>query len=136
MGKINTVTALLNVRDMRASLDFYREVLEFSVIADFEIDGEVVWARLKHDDVELMLNASPGVSGRPLRQAKSYDDVLLYFNVDDVDGLHQLLTDAGADPGSVADESYGMREFTIRDPDGYELGFGSSTEANPNEEPG
>ena len=136
MTRINTMTALLNVRDMQASLDFYRGLLDFSVIADFEIDGHVAWARLRRDDVELMLNASPGVAGRPLRQARSYDDVLLYFNVDDVDGLHQRFADAGAGAGAIDNESYGMREFTVRDPDGYELAFGSSIEASDIEEPG
>jgi uncharacterized glyoxalase superfamily protein PhnB len=56
---------------------------------------------------------------------QTYDDVVLYFSVEDVHSLHRDLSAKGCVPGPVESQDYGLDEFTLRDPDGYELGFGS-----------
>jgi uncharacterized glyoxalase superfamily protein PhnB len=50
-----------------------------------------------------------------------HGDVVLYLETADVDALHRFLEDGGHAPGAVRDESYGVRQFELRDPDGYEL---------------
>jgi hypothetical protein len=73
-----------------------------------------------------MINASGERVARGTRpEAKSYDDVVLYFSVSDAHSLQQELRARGCAPGPVERQGYGLDEFTLRDPDGYELGFGS-----------
>ena len=58
------------------------------------------------------------------RQGGTWD---VFYWVDDVDGLYAELAARGAAvvyPPMV--QPYGMREFAIRDPNGYVLGFGQT----------
>ena len=48
----------------------------------------------------------------------------LYFNVDDVDELWQKLKDNSEVVYPIEDFDHGMREFAIRDSNGYCLQFG------------
>ena len=47
-----------------------------------------------------------------------------YFHTDDVDALATELREAGAEIDGPEDKVYGMREITLRDPDGNLLCFG------------
>ena len=50
--------------------------------------------------------------------------VLLHLKVDDIDGCHTELVEAGMAPmGEPTKTAPGRREFVLRDPDGYELVF-------------
>ena len=120
------LTPLLNVEDTPAAIDFYTKELGFKVVNRFESRGRVVWARLSHGDATIMLNQSEVRSSRSSRtDAASYDDVVLYFGVEDAPKLHRDLVERGLAPGACEPQGYGMHEFTLRDPDGYELAFGS-----------
>lgn len=49
----------------------------------------------------------------------------VYFDVGNADALHDELRGRGADiVCDPCDEPYGMREFSVRDPDGHLLAFG------------
>ena len=48
----------------------------------------------------------------------------LYFRVDDVDELWKRLKDQATVVYPIEDFDYGMREFAVRDRDGYVLQFG------------
>ena len=127
---MNGLTPLLNVADAAASIDFYTHTLGFSVERQFELDGKVAWARISNGATALMLNQSPGRARRgPREDATSYDDVVLYFDVDDAPKLHRQLSERGLAPGPCERQDYGVHEFTLRDPDGYELAFGSAIES-------
>lgn len=123
---MNGLTPLLNVLDAPRSIEFYTQALGFTVDRQFEMDGAVVWARVSNGDAALMLNQSPGRARRePRKDAASYDDVVVYLEVDDAPGLHGELQARGLQPGPCERQDYGVHEFTLRDPDGYELAFGS-----------
>jgi len=121
---MEALTPLLNVEDPDRSLSFYVGVLGFSLEADFEHEGQRVWARLAHGPIQLMINRSPGRIARGARSdARSYDDVVLCARVEDAAAAHATLAEAGCEPGALRSEDYGMLEFTVRDPDGCELAF-------------
>ena len=50
----------------------------------------------------------------------------MFFWVDDVQSLYDELHAKGADVvyGPILQTEYGMKEFAVRDPTGYVLGFG------------
>lgn len=50
---------------------------------------------------------------------------MLYFHVEDAPRLHRELRERGLEPSPCERQDYGVHEFTLRDPDGYELAFGS-----------
>jgi uncharacterized glyoxalase superfamily protein PhnB len=54
---------------------------------------------------------------------RGHRDVSLYFEYLDLDGLHAHLASKGCDVHSPANTSYGLRQLSVRDPDGYELCF-------------
>lgn len=127
---MKALTPLLNVHDAARSVGFYCEKLGFDIDRRFDDQGNLVWAHLSRGPIQLMINASHERSARGTRaDAKTYDDVLLYFYVEDVHALHRELSAKGCSPGPVEAQDYGLDEFTLRDPDGYELGFGSPSKA-------
>jgi catechol 2,3-dioxygenase-like lactoylglutathione lyase family enzyme len=113
MGALTKACPVLAARDIEASLDWYREVLGFSarlVRADYGIaerDGIEVhfW---QCDDRHVAENTSA------------------YFRVAGVDELFSSLGRAGeaGRVNPVADHPWGMREFSVIDPDGNLLRFG------------
>lgn len=50
---------------------------------------------------------------------------MLYFQVEDAPRRHRELRERGLEPSPCERQDYGVHEFTLRDPDGYELAFGS-----------
>ncbi len=122
---IERLAPLLNVEDVSRSIDFYRDRLDFKVAHHWEDGGRMRWAYLERGEIALMLNELQHATSEERRQRGSYQDVVLYFYVSDADEMRQRLSDAGVAVGGIEDTDYGMREFYLRDPDGYELGFGS-----------
>lgn len=123
---MNALTPLLNVQDAARSVGFYCDNLGFGIDRTFDDGDKLVWAQLSRGPVQLMINASSERARRGARaSATTYDDVVLYFSVADAPALHRELIGKGCAPGPVERQDYGLDEFTLRDPDGYELGFGS-----------
>ena len=123
---MNALTPLLNVADASRSIKFYTENLGFALAQEFEMDGKPMWARLTYGPIGLMINVSEERTARgPRLQPQSYDDVVFYFTVDSAQKIHDELATRGLNPCPVERQDYGVDEFTVRDPDGYELAFGS-----------
>lgn len=100
------------VSDLAASLAFYTEKLGFQqsfVMGDF--------AGLNLGEVQMFL--SKGVPTPPA------DMGIAYFVVSDADELYEFHTANGVEiTAPIEDRHYGMRDYTVRDPDGYLLVFG------------
>ncbi len=122
---IQRFAPLLNGENVPGSIAFYRDHLGFQVLKDWESDGRIRWASLEAHGAVLMLNEPDEISSDERHTRGSYRDAVFYFTVDNVDALHHQLKKSGITVGSLDDEHYGMREFYVRDPDGYELGFGT-----------
>jgi len=105
--------------DLPASIAFYRNLLEFECTNQSE-----GWACLRKDNVELMLS-------RP-NAHEPFDKIQFtgsfYFRPDDVKALWEQLKDKTRIVYPLEDFDYGMREFAIRDNNGYILQFGQEIE--------
>lgn len=116
---------LLNVEDVGASVYFYKDALGFHLEESYEQDGATVWACLRFQDVRVMLHQPPWAESDARRGARSYADTVLYFWVADARELHADLARRGYPVGPMQGGDGSMEEFYLRDPDGYELGFGT-----------
>ena len=133
----------LRVADMARSLAFYVDGLGFEVARRMEDETGVFFARLEKDGVALI------VCNRPSRFMDWFDladgnlhehehdgesehfhgieathdgclNFVTYFYVEDAGAVHTELKARGIEPmDAPEDQFYGVREFLLRDPDGY-----------------
>jgi uncharacterized glyoxalase superfamily protein PhnB len=113
------VRAMIHVPDVRTTIEWYESV-GFELIRTNEDDGRIDWALLSFGDGEVMFTAG-GVPSLALRR-----EVDLYVNTEDVAGLYQRLKDQVDVQRGIHETFYGMREFIVRDVNGFWVTFGES----------
>jgi len=126
------LTPLIQVFDMPTSLAFYRDKLGFEVVSASPVvdtpEGKFSnWMWLRSGSVDLMLNTAYDSGERPgapdaFRMA-SHGDTGMYIGCPDLDETYATFTRAGLkiDPPTMS--SYGLRQFSLRDPDNFQLVF-------------
>jgi catechol 2,3-dioxygenase-like lactoylglutathione lyase family enzyme len=103
----------LLVRDLRRSLAFYR-ALGFAVLIEKEDFAALTW-----EDHRLFLDQHSDLPEPPATPVMN-----VRVMVPDVDRCWQRVTELGLRVVAViADREYGLRDFTIADPDGFGLRF-------------
>ncbi len=125
--RLNNLVPMLNVRDISASLEFYGIALGFSIVSDPKAVDEWKWATIRSGSTEIMLSET----NCETRLEKNIDPhsntnwpVIFYFYPDNVAELYQHIKESGFAPTELVTTIYGMREFSIQDPDGHMLSFG------------
>ncbi|MCR9257449.1 MAG: VOC family protein [Alphaproteobacteria bacterium] len=121
--KIRKMTPLLNVADVSRSILFYEGLIGFEIVTEFEADGVAEWALLRAGDVEIMLNEGDAGDSESRRRLPPFSGQVLYFDVEDCQALHTDLLSRGFRVDALEPQEYGVLEFRLRDPDGYELAF-------------
>lgn len=115
---------VLNVKDMNKSVKFYSE-LGFSIQQEYRDDDELLWVWLRSGKTELMLNAHDSIQPEERSQRPAYGDVVLYLYFDDAHMVHQRLKQTGWPVSDIYRQMYGLDEFYVRDPSGYEIAIAS-----------
>jgi catechol 2,3-dioxygenase-like lactoylglutathione lyase family enzyme/GNAT superfamily N-acetyltransferase len=112
---IERSTAVLAVADVAASARFYADVLGFRLCW---LWGEPAsFGCVGCDKAEIFLSRDPELAARSAGHQH-------YFTAEDVDGLYERHRAAGASVvEALENKPWGMREYTVRDPDGYLLRF-------------
>jgi len=105
---------------MLQTLDMERTVAWYESVLGFRREGEPGsgWCALRRDDVSIMFMTNAHL-GQPHATATQY------FTVDDADALWESIKDHCEAEWGPEDMPYGLREFAVRDPNGYLLSFGS-----------
>ena len=122
--KLADVTPNLVVADIDRSLTFYRDVLGFSVVTTVPEQPPLAFVWMQRDTVNVFLNseASAGMTASPGTN-------ILFITLEPgdiatgIDALFAAVKDRAPVEMPVTDQFYGMREFTITDPDGYVVTF-------------
>ena len=115
MSPATRLHATLQVADLRAALDYYTTRLGFDVSFTWPPDSEPHFAGVRLGEIETFL-----MLGMP-----SPAGITLNFIVDDADALFELHQRNGVEVVfEPADREYGLRDYRVRDLDGYELTFG------------
>jgi uncharacterized glyoxalase superfamily protein PhnB len=120
---VGTISPLLAVKDMKATIDFYQGSLGFKVGLLFPDASKPEYADLSKDDMVLMIVPVENMGIAP--QAKLGAGVNLYLQIDgDVDQYCAELKEKGVKiVTELKDEPWGSRDFTIEDINGYLLTF-------------
>jgi catechol 2,3-dioxygenase-like lactoylglutathione lyase family enzyme len=126
--QLSNLVPLLQVYDMNESIAFYRDLLGFEIVRHSpEIEAAegryFHWAWLSHGDASLMLNTAHDANERPpardLARDRGHDDIGLYMICADIDAAFAGLTALGVALEPPSGTPYGMRQLSLRDPDGY-----------------
>jgi catechol 2,3-dioxygenase-like lactoylglutathione lyase family enzyme len=117
---------MLSVADLERTMAFYCGKLGFHVVNTFG-KPKPVWCMLARDDVRVMFNQPPGIVIEPPPK----EHQIYYFYPDDLAALHATWKSAGLAVSDTRVTIYGMKEFELRDPDGYWLWFGQDTDEAP-----
>ena len=110
------MTPILNVASVEASVEHYTSVLGFHKDWDWPAEeDDKTFASVSNGAVHIFL-AEDSQGARP---------VWLYYNVGDVDKLHEEYAAAGANINQEpADKPWGAREMLVEDLDGHVLRIG------------
>jgi catechol 2,3-dioxygenase-like lactoylglutathione lyase family enzyme len=121
--RLTSSAAVLLVRDVVASANYYRDALGFTYSRFW---GEPpAFVILTRDGMHLMLDQAP--AGHTIVPNWKVDPGIwnVYFWVDDVDALFAEYQQRGAKIDyQLSDKPYDVREFGVQDLDGYDIGFG------------
>jgi lactoylglutathione lyase len=114
---------MVRVLDLDRSIAFYRTALGLEVADRFDFEGfTLVYLRNSEADFEVELTLNQGRT-EPYSHGEGYGHVA--FCVDDLDGLHARLSEAGIGPQPIKEffREGGLmaRFFFIQDPDGYKI---------------
>ena len=122
------ITVELFVPDVDASVRFYTEKLGFALIRleRGEIGGreQATFAIVGLERAVMLIAHKSLEAGLALPEGGG--SVHVRIMVDDVDALYQRARHNGvAITNEIADRPYGLRDFIVRDPDGFQLRFAS-----------
>lgn len=132
---------MLTSNDMPKSIAFYRDVLGFELEASWPDETNPMWANMVLDGQSVMVGANMEPQKEhchgdaamfgwwkarhaTFNKSEPGAGVLCYLRVDDVDAYHASIKDRGAEPFlAPTTQFYGIRDFPVADPDGYQLMF-------------
>jgi catechol 2,3-dioxygenase-like lactoylglutathione lyase family enzyme len=106
----------LPVKNIPASIQYYRDILGFKLLWDDAVVGspEVMYACLRRDAFKICLTAHPG-PGSPAE---------IWGYVSDIESLYEELKAKGAHmPMGLEQMSWGEIELSLKDPDGNRICF-------------
>ena len=128
---------VLFTNDMKQAITYYCGTLGFT-LAGAMPDDDPSWCFLRRDKAAIMLLGSHDHDDNESHE-DNHDDghehphapavSSLYFYPNDVDALWNRLRDKVEIEVPLQDMDYGMREFTVRDPSGIALNFGTPIDA-------
>ena len=121
--QITKLTPNLVVRNVEASLKFYREILGLEKAISVPDESPYVFAAVSNGAVEIFFNDQKTVAAElPQLAATIGASLTLYMEVDSLQAVFDRVQKAGAKISMpVTDQFYGMREFAFEDGDGYTI---------------
>jgi uncharacterized glyoxalase superfamily protein PhnB len=120
----DALSASLTVRDVRASLAWYRDALGFDVEREVTREGTLRAVALRAGGARLLLTQDDGARG--LDRAKGAGFSLMLTTRQSVDAIAaRIKAQGGSLASEPADMPWGARAFRVYDPDGFALAISS-----------
>jgi uncharacterized glyoxalase superfamily protein PhnB len=109
------------VNDAVASMAWYQDVLGFTVQERWEHDGQFRGAAMRSGNVTINLGQDDWKMGR--NRSKGQGARMYIMTGADVDQYADAIKARGGKLDQEPSDSWGMRTFSITDPDGFKLTF-------------
>lgn len=141
MSNHNMLIPNLMVEDVKKTVRFYHDVLDFELMAavidmqagmtesnmvlDITDDKSLDWANVKRGEVELMFQSRASLSSEipELSEAVIGASQTLYLRCHGLEGFYEQIKEGIEILKKPHDKFYGMREFYAKDLNGYILCF-------------
>ena len=125
------VTPMLHVNDVDATIAWYESLGSKTLAIHQEPGHPTDWGILRFGDANLMVTGGGS-------DAAVDKEITLYFYTDDIEALYRALREWPEIQMGLETAFHGMREFTLRDPNGFRLVFGQRVAEPPDSmrEPG
>ncbi len=127
-GTLNMSSASpsFTVNDVEKSLAWYRDVLGFVVEERWERDGKLAGVALQAGGVSFMLGQDDWKKGRDRKKGEGFR--IYCMTTQDVDAIAKRIESHGGTlDQEPRDQPWGMRDFSLTDPDGYKITIGKET---------
>jgi len=120
---MGTLSPTLAVRNMKETIEFYKNSLGFKVGMAFPDANNPEYVDLSKDGMVLMFIPAQNLGIG--REEKLGIGVNLYLQIDgDIDEYYDELKKRGVRIAvEIKDEPFGIRDFTVEDVDGYQMTF-------------
>ncbi len=128
---LNSLTPNLMVNDVEETIEYYTDVLGFTLLMTVPETGKLDWAMVKRNDVVIMFQSSKSLKeGVPrLKGEKPGGGLTFYIKVDRVTEIHEELFNNEVEIISDLDSTfYNTIEFSVVDINGYILTFSEDKE--------
>lgn len=122
MAEFHSILPVLKVADLPRALDFYANVLGFSVAWRAPNDGGGENAMLIAGATKVLLTTGSHLGDQPRFTGT------LYFHMTGVGAYFESIRDRVEIVWPLETMEYGQHEFGIRDPDGYMLAFAETVQ--------
>ena len=118
--RLRSIGLAITAADFPRSLIFYRDILGFHVERFYERDGKQVGASIVAGEARISLNQDDWKKGKDRKKGQG---MRIYLNTgQDIDEVAERIRNAGGQlEDEPADRPWGVRSFSITDPDGFGL---------------
>lgn len=117
--KVKHLAPTLGTLNLKKTIKFYQEYLGFECLGMYPDAENPCWVSLMNGDVEISFNTNH----KKLSLSGS-----IYLFVEDIEEVWERLQNKVEIVYPLEDFNYGMREFGIRDCNGYVLNIGENIE--------
>ena len=122
--KLDEVSTSFTANDLAKSLAWYRDVVGFTVEERYEREGKLVGVGLRAGKVFLMLGQDDWKKGRDRKKGEGFR--LYLMTSQDVDAIAKgIVTRGGVLDQGPTNQPWGMRDFSLTDPDGFKITIGA-----------
>ena len=124
--KLKSLTPNLMVNDVEETIEYYTDILGFTLLKTVPEKGELDWAMVKRSDIVLMFQSKKSLASElpRLKGEKPGGGLTLYVKVDNITVLHEEFYNNEVEIISDLESTfYDTIEFTIVDVNGYILTF-------------
>jgi uncharacterized glyoxalase superfamily protein PhnB len=118
-----SLAASLTVKDLRASVTWYRDILGFVVDREHERGGVLRAASMRAGIVRVLLGQDDGAKGMDRTKGEGFS--LQLTTRQNIDDLAARMKASGAVLDTEPADAFGARVFRLRDPDGFRLTISS-----------